>query len=91
MVQGFKDLLSSEHGLFGILIMICATVLVALGRLTVDQWVGFAEWIFTAYAGAHGLVAVAGAIESKNSQPTVTVQTSPQPSMVTNIVTGDSK
>ncbi len=67
MLQGFKDLLNSEHGLFGIVIMIAATVLVALGRMTVDQWTGFAQVIFVAYGGAHVGVSIADAIASKGT------------------------
>lgn len=39
----------SEKGLLTVLLLIAATVLAGLGRMTIDQWTSFAEIVFGAY------------------------------------------
>lgn len=61
-----KNLLS-EHGLFGILLLIGAVVLTALGKMTVDDYRGYSEWIFTVWGGTHAFVSMSDAIASKKT------------------------
>jgi hypothetical protein len=55
------DLWKSERGIVGLALVIAATVMVALGRLSADQWVDYTKWIFVTYAAAK---TVTGAIEA---------------------------
>lgn len=58
------DLWKSERGLISVALIIAATVLSALGMLTVQQWLDYTKWIFVTYAAAKtitGSVLLAGA------------------------------
>jgi hypothetical protein len=55
-MDGLWKLLSSEHGIFGILLIVAATVLCALGVMSVADWKGFAQVIFATFAGAHAVI-----------------------------------
>ena len=58
-MTAIKDLLNNEHGLFGVLLILGAIVLCAIGIMTAAQWQAFAEWIFTTWMGGHALLAFA--------------------------------
>ena len=45
MTQGTKDLFASERGVFCILLLLCVTVLVAVGKVTADDWLTFAKYL----------------------------------------------
>jgi len=62
--QAVKDLLTSEKGLAGGLLIIGATVLVALGKMTSDMWVNYTEWIFGIYVAGKSATGVAATIAS---------------------------
>lgn len=68
--QAIKDLLSSEKGLAGGALIIAATVLAALGKMTVDAWVTYTEWIFGIYAGTKTVTSAVQAMSGKPSAPT---------------------
>jgi len=61
-MQGLKDLLSTEHGIFGVLLVIAATILCALGIMPIGDWKSFAQVIFVAYAGTHAVVTSASSL-----------------------------
>ena len=42
-MKGAIDLTRSERGVFAIVILICATVLVVTGKLTGEQWCGLVK------------------------------------------------
>lgn len=44
-----KDIWHSERGLLAIVIILAATVLTGLDRMTVDQWTSFVTYVFVAY------------------------------------------
>lgn len=44
-MNGLKDLLQSERGIFSILLVLAATVLVVLGHFTAEQWETYTKWI----------------------------------------------
>jgi uncharacterized transporter YbjL len=46
------DLWKSERGLLAVLIIIAATVLTAVGQMTIDMWKEITLWIFGLYAGS---------------------------------------
>jgi hypothetical protein len=45
MMQGTADLFNSERGVFAILVLVAATILAALGKLTIADWITLAKWI----------------------------------------------
>lgn len=45
MTTGITDLFESERGVFAILIVIAATVLVVMGVLGADSWIDLVKWI----------------------------------------------
>ncbi len=55
-MDGIKNLFSSEHGIFGILLIVGATVLCILKIMTVEDWKSFAQVIFVAYAGSQAVI-----------------------------------
>jgi len=59
-MTGIKDLFASERGLFGLLLVISATTLTALGQMTVTQWQDFSMWIFGIYVGGKSLTGAVG-------------------------------
>lgn len=61
MVEGIKALLASEKALVGGSLVIAATVLVALGHMTVDNWQVYTRDIFYGYIGGKTLQGAVGA------------------------------
>lgn len=58
------DLWKSERGLVMVVLIIGATVLCALGIVTVQQWLDYTKWVFVTYAAAKtvtGSIAIAAA------------------------------
>lgn len=66
-MDAIKQLLSSEHGLFGVLLVIGATILVALGKMSADDWRSFSTWIFGIFGGTHALTSTANAMINKSN------------------------
>lgn len=50
-MQGLKDLFGSERGLLGLVLVISATVFVALDKMTVEAWQSFCKLVFATYVG----------------------------------------
>ena len=46
-----KDLVNSEKGLIGVLLIIGVTVLASLDKVTFDSWQNYTLWIFGVYVG----------------------------------------
>lgn len=76
-MDALASLLDNEKGLVAVLLLIGATVLVGLGKMTVDDWRNFAVWIFGAYAGSTAIHQAAIALGGKPS-PTPTTETKPE-------------
>lgn len=68
MFGAIKDLLNSEKAVAGGAIVVCATVLVALGMMTIAEWKELVQWTFAFYVGGKTLTSVA-AIVTKKSEP----------------------
>ena len=81
-MDALKNLLYNEHGLVGVGLIIAATVLTGLGKMTVDQWISYSQWCFGIYAAATAIPAAAGAIGSKSARP-VAAPAMPAPSTTT--------
>lgn len=59
-MNALRDLFGSERGFFALLLVVAATLLAALGKMTTDQWQSFAIWIFGIYVGGK---TVTGAVD----------------------------
>jgi hypothetical protein len=44
-MNGLKDLLHSERGMFCILALVAATLLATLGRIDAAMWLDFVKWL----------------------------------------------
>mgnify|MGYP001602711925 CR=1 FL=1 len=72
------SLWNSEKGILAVALIIGATVLAALGHMTIEQWTGFSELIFGLYVGGKTLQSGAQAIATALTPSKVTVVTTPQ-------------
>ena len=57
-----KNLLNSEKGVFVLALIIGATVLAALGHMTIDQWIDYTKWMATIYVAGKTVHGAASAI-----------------------------
>jgi len=48
-MQWLPDLFKSDKGIFAVLILLCTTVLFALGKLSSTEWKGLIEWVTVSY------------------------------------------
>jgi hypothetical protein len=65
-MQGAKDLIASERGVFAIVLVVLVTVLVLMGKIPGADWLEYTKWI------ALGLIAsktLTGAIRTYNTTP----------------------
>lgn len=76
-MNAFKSLLDDGKGLIGLGLIIAATVLTALGNMTIDQWQTFATWIFGIYAGSTALHG--GLVALGNRAPAALAVVAPAP------------
>ncbi len=63
-MQGIIDLFSSERGIIGLALIIGATVLTAIGVMSIDAWTTYTFRVFAVYAAAKtitGAVSIMGA------------------------------
>ena len=63
-MDALKNLFSNEHGFVMLLLIIGATVLTAVGKMTVDQWTTYSQWIFGIFMGGHAVMSAADSISS---------------------------
>ena len=45
---GISDLFASERGCFAIFVTVIATVMMFMGKMTVDDWIAYTKWIAVA-------------------------------------------
>lgn len=64
-MRGLLDLTNSERGLAAGMLVIGATVLCALGKMSVDDWRTYTTGIFVIYAGGKTASSVAGILKGK--------------------------
>lgn len=75
----FKNFVNSEKAVAVGLLVIGATVLAALGKMTVEQWMSYTKWMGTVYVGgktAHGIAATIAT--AKNGAPAAGAGTDPE-------------
>lgn len=83
--SSWTDFFKSERGVFALALLIAATVLVALGHFTSEQWKEFAQWIAAFYLGGKSLTGAAMLIANRPVTPTVI--TNPPTTNTTTVVT----
>lgn len=64
-MNAISAILSSEKGLLGVLILIAATVLAALGAMTIQQWIDMTQIIFGTYIVGKTAQGIAQTIKGK--------------------------
>jgi hypothetical protein len=73
--MGAKDLWASERGVFAIALVVLVTLLLAIGRVTAEQWISYTQWIAVALiAGktvSHAVEARRWQQQPNNAPPTV--------------------
>jgi hypothetical protein len=69
-MDAIKNLFSNEHGLIMLLLIIGATVLTAVGKMTVDQWTSYSQWIFGIFMGGHAVMSAADSFSNGKAAPT---------------------
>src|SRR4051812_45595767 len=72
MKTALDDLFSTGKGILALALLAGATVLASLGRMPIEQWQNFAEWIFGSYAGAVAITKAATAIANRPGAQTAT-------------------
>jgi hypothetical protein len=71
MLEGFKALLGSEKAIAGGILIICATVLVALNKMTVSDWQTYSQTVFITYVAGK---TVQGAVATVANRDTTTTK-----------------
>ncbi len=66
-MQGLKNLFSDAHGLAMLMLITAASVLAGTGKMTIDQWTAFSQWIFAAWMGGHAVITATSAFAGRNS------------------------
>lgn len=74
MLEGIKALLSSEKAIAGGVLIICATVLCALGMLAVPEWQVYTRDIFLIYVGGKTVQGAVSVIAAAKAAPEVKVE-----------------
>jgi hypothetical protein len=85
-MSALKDLFASEHGFFALALIICATVLVGIGKMPVGDWQTLATTVFGLYVGSNTVTGAVTAFRSPNviaaSQPaptSISITEAPKP------------
>ena len=72
-----KNLLGSEKGVVALALLVGATVLTAVGTMTIQEWQEYSIWIFGIYTGGKTAQGVAAQIGKKDpSTDTTTIDPS---------------
>lgn len=68
-MEGILGLINSKKAVAGGALIVCSTVLAALGKLTMDQWTEYTRWIFIVYVGGETANGVAATIKGEPKDP----------------------
>lgn len=63
MLNGLRGLLDSKKAVVGGLLVVGATILVALGKMSVEDWKNYTQVLFVTYAGAETANGIAATIK----------------------------
>jgi hypothetical protein len=59
-MTAIKDLFASERGFFALILVVAASVLAGLDKMTIDQWREFSLYIFGIYVGGKTITGAVG-------------------------------
>lgn len=83
------DLWKSERGLVAITLIASATVALALGVISTDQWIDYTKWLFAAYAAGKTATSVAGIVSGhKTAESSAKTATSVAPTLLIMLALG---
>ncbi len=69
-MNALKDLFASERGFLVLALIVGATVLAALGYMTIAQWMDYSQLMFGIYVGGKTISSLAVAIGNKPAAST---------------------
>ena len=69
IIQVLKNFLGSEKGILALALIIGATVLTALGKMSLTEWQAYTIWIFGIYTGGKAIQGAASAVRSLKAPP----------------------
>jgi len=78
ILQVLKNFLGSEKGILALALLIAATVLTALGKMSLAEWQDYSIWIFGIYTGGKAIQGAASAI-SGSLKPADSSDADPNP------------
>jgi len=67
MQAALSDLFSTGKGILALALIIVASVLTGFGKMTVDQWTTFSEWIFGTYATTKAAMTIASTLKGSST------------------------
>lgn len=68
-MNALRDLLGSERGFFALVLVIAATVLAGVGKMTIPEWQSLVVWIFGIYVSGKTVTGAIDALALKGSAP----------------------
>jgi len=72
MMNGLKDLLASERGIFAIVLALSSTALAIVGPMTIEQWLDFNKWISAFLIGSKTITTGIEMFRSRAPAPAAT-------------------
>jgi hypothetical protein len=66
-----KNLLNSEKAVVTGLLVIAASVLAGLGKMSIDQWISYSQWMAGIYVGGKSIQGAAGAISNAKTNKAI--------------------
>jgi hypothetical protein len=78
-MQGFKDLIASERGIFCIAALVFATALVVVGKLTGELWLDFVKWLVGALVASKTVTTAVETVTMRKPQNPPATEASPLP------------
>jgi hypothetical protein len=76
-MSGFLDILKGERGFLAILIIVCSTVLVALGHMTIVEWTDLTKWIAGFFIAGKSITTVAGLFADAKKEAALSANVNP--------------
>jgi hypothetical protein len=87
----FTNLWNSEKGLAGGLLIVAATVLVALGHLPSEAWIEYTKWIFGIFVAGKTVQGAVSTISGKSEKTEITEVTTKDQRVVSGTITTEPK
>lgn len=68
-VGGLHDLLASERGVFAIFLIIVTTAWVMLGKMSIEDWISYSQWIGVALIASKTATGIVETVVNRVSPP----------------------